>query len=134
MDLTQIVNTLGSAAEDITGGQGGAPLPQVTPSTAQGKRGYDHVIDALNRLPRPMMALGSLAIFAIAAYDPVWFEARMQALAAVPEPMWWLTGAVITMFFGSREAHYMRGSGPGTPPQPKPSATGSIGNQPLIIS
>ena len=112
MDLTQIVNTLGSAAEYITGGQGGAPLPQVTPSTAQGKRGYDHVIDALNRLPRPMMALGSLAIFAIAAYDPVWFEARMQALAAVPEPMWWLVGAVMTGFFGAREAHYLRQNAP----------------------
>ena len=119
MDLTQIINTLGSAAEDITGGQGGTPLPQVTPSTPQGKRGYDHVIDALNRLPRPLMALGSLAIFVIAGYDPLWFEARMQALAAVPEPMWWLLGAVMTCFFGAREAHYRRGSGPGKPTAPK---------------
>jgi hypothetical protein len=118
MDLTRIVNTLGDTAEDIVSGQAGV-MPPVQPKTPQGKRGYDHAIDALNRLPRPLMAIGSLALFAVAAYDPQWFEARMQALAVVPEPMWWLLGAVMTCFFGAREAHYLRQKGTGDPPAPK---------------
>ncbi|MEO6298689.1 MAG: 3TM-type holin [Paracoccaceae bacterium] len=107
MDLTKIAANLGSAVEEIAA-QDRADIPQFVPATAQGKRGYDHVIDAMNRLPRPIMALGSLAIFAVAAISPTWFEARMQALAAIPDPMWWLLGAVMTCFFGAREAHYIR--------------------------
>lgn len=66
------------------------------------KAGFDRLMDALNRLPRPLMALGTLAIFATALIDPVWFAGRMQALSDIPEPLWWLCGAVISLFFGSR--------------------------------
>ncbi len=119
MDMTNIVQDLGAAVETIAAGQGGSPVPQYVPTTPQGKRGYDHLIDALNRLPRPMMALGSLAIFVVAGFDPAWFEGRMQALASVPDPMWWMVGAVMTCFFGAREAHYMRQNTPGKPASPK---------------
>ena len=107
MELPKIVETLGTVVEEIAA-ENGAPLPEYQPTTAKGRIGYDHVIDALNRLPRPVMALLTLGIFLVAGFDPAWFEARMQALAAVPEPMWWIIGAVITFFFGARETHYLR--------------------------
>ena len=64
--------------------------------------GFDRVMDALNRLPRPLMALGTLALIAAVLIDPVWFSARMDALAQMPEALWWLIGAVISLFFGAR--------------------------------
>jgi hypothetical protein len=43
----------------------------------------------------------------------------MQALSVIPDPMWWLVGAVLTFFFGSRETHYLRTS---SEPLVKPKA------------
>ena len=111
MDMTKIVETLGAAVQDIAA-ENGAPLPEYQPTTAPGKRGYDKLIDALNRLPRPTLALMTLALFMVAGLNPSWFEARMQALSAVPELMWWISGAVITFFFGARETHYIRTNKP----------------------
>lgn len=107
MDMTQIVTQVEAAAEDLTSGAAG-PMPQYQPTTKSGQVGYNHLIDALNRLPRPLMALGTLAVFVVAGINPPWFEVQMQALAAMPQPLWWLLGAVMTMFFGSRETHYLR--------------------------
>ena len=107
MDMSKIVTEVEAAAEDLTSGAAG-PLPQVQMTTPAAKAGYDHLIDAMNRLPRPLLALGTLVIFVVAGVNPAWFEAQMQALNAMPQPLWWLLGAVLTMFFGSREAHYMR--------------------------
>ena len=107
MDMTRIVETIGAAVQEVAA-ENGAPLPDYQPVTKAGKQGYDNLIDALNRLPRPTLALLTLAIFLVAGLNPSWFEARMQALAAVPEPLWWIIGAVITFFFGARETHYLR--------------------------
>jgi len=63
---------------------------------------FDRAIDALNRVPRPAMALGTLGLFAAAMIDPVWFAERMQGIALVPEPLWWLLGAVVSFYFGAR--------------------------------
>jgi hypothetical protein len=81
---------------------------------------FDRLVDALNRLPRPLMALGTLGVIAAALIDPVWFAARMEALAAMPEPMWWLMGAVVSLHFGGRmqvQAQTARREPP-TPPVP----------------
>ena len=68
-----------------------------------GSRGwFDRLIDAVNRIPRPALALGTLGLFVAAMIDPVWFAARMQGLALVPEPLWWLLGAVVSFYFGAR--------------------------------
>lgn len=64
--------------------------------------GWDRFIDGLNRLPRPAMALGTLAMFVSAMVDPVWFAARMNGIALVPEPLWWLLGAIVSFYFGAR--------------------------------
>ena len=111
MDMTKIVTQAETVAEDLTSGTAG-PMPPYQPKTPAGKAGYDHLIDALNRLPRPLIAISSLVVFIIAGINPAWFEAQMQALNAMPQPLWWLLGAVLTMFFGSREAHYMRQNTP----------------------
>ena len=73
-----------------------------------GARGrFDRIMDAVNRLPRPMMALGCLGLFVSAMVDPVWFAARMQGIALVPEPLWWLLGVIVSFYFGAR--HQMKG-------------------------
>ena len=36
------------------------------------------------------------------------FSARMVGLNAVPEPLWWLLGAVVAFYFGARETYYFR--------------------------
>jgi len=63
---------------------------------------FDRMIDGLNRLPRPAMALGTLGLFVSAMFNPIWFAERMQGIALVPEPMWWLMGAVVSFYFGAR--------------------------------
>jgi hypothetical protein len=63
---------------------------------------FDRVIDGLNRLPRPALAFGTLGLFVSAMVDPVWFAERMQGVALVPEPLWWLMGAIVSFYFGAR--------------------------------
>ena len=110
--MADILTQVGTTAEGIAfGTEGAAPLPQVLPESPKARRGYDGLIDAANRLPRPLAACLALALFLDAAIDPTGFEARMQALSAIPQPLWWLIGAVTTFFFGAREAHYLRRSG-----------------------
>ncbi|TMV77052.1 methionine synthase I [Thioclava sp. BHET1] len=70
--------------------------------------GFDRLINGLNRLPRPMLALGTLGLFAYAMVAPDSFSLRMQGLALVPEPLWWLLGAVVSFYFGAREAYHYR--------------------------
>ena len=68
----------------------------------QRRGGFDRLVDGLNRLPRPAMALGTIALFVSAMSNPVWFSERMQGIALVPEPMWWLLGVVVSFYFGAR--------------------------------
>lgn len=85
-----------------------AALAQFGDEFLPGQRGlFDRVMDAVNRLPRPMMALGCLGLFISAMVDPVWFAARMQGIALVPEPLWWLLGVVVSFYFGAR--HQLKG-------------------------
>jgi hypothetical protein len=65
-------------------------------------RPFDAAIDALNRLPRPLMVFAIFGLFVYAPYDPAGFVVLMQAYALVPE---WLAGvaiAIIAFYFGSR--------------------------------
>lgn len=80
-----------------------AALAQFGAEFAPDRRGrFDRVMDALNRVPRPALALGTLGLFVAAMVDPVWFAARMQGIALVPEPLWWLLGAIVSFYFGAR--------------------------------
>jgi hypothetical protein len=69
---------------------------------------FDRGVNGLNRLPRPAMALGAVGLFAFAMADPDSFAIRMQGLAEIPDPLWWLLGAVVSFYFGARELHYFR--------------------------
>lgn len=76
---------------------------------------FDAFVNGLNRLPRPMLALGTLSLFIYAMADPVGFSVRMRGLAEVPEPLWWLLGAVVAFYFGARETHHLRAHRPSSP-------------------
>lgn len=68
---------------------------------------FDRFIDGLNRLPRPMLAFGTIGLFVSAMIEPVWFASRMQGIALVPQPLWWLLGAIVSFYFGAR--HQVKG-------------------------
>lgn len=69
---------------------------------------FDRFVNGLNRLPRPALALGTIGLFCFAMVDPDGFISRMEGLAYVPEPLWWLLGAVVSFYFGARELHHAR--------------------------
>ena len=83
--------------------QQAAALSQFASEFGIERRGwFDRFVDGLNRLPRPMLAFGTLGLFVVAMADPVWFSQRMQGIALVPEPLWWLMGAIVSFYFGAR--------------------------------
>ncbi|MEC7763812.1 MAG: holin family protein [Pseudomonadota bacterium] len=78
-------------------------LAQFSSEFALPKKGFfDRFIDGLNRVPRPALALGTIGLFVSAMVNPIWFAARMNGLALVPEPLWWLMGAIVSFYFGAR--------------------------------
>lgn len=82
-------------------------LAQFAAEFAHPKRGmFDRVIDGINRLPRPALALGTIWLFVIAIRKPDQFVTGMKGLALVPEPLWWLMGAIVSFYFGAR--HQMK--------------------------
>jgi hypothetical protein len=64
--------------------------------------GFDRFMDGVNRLPRPALALGTLGLFVSAMVAPLWFAQRMQGIALVPDPLWWLLGVIVSFYFGAR--------------------------------
>ena len=81
----------------------GAALAQFGAEFTKDRRGgFDRFMDGLNRVPRPALALGTLGLFLSAMIEPLWFAQRMQGLALVPEPLWWLLGVIVSFYFGAR--------------------------------
>jgi hypothetical protein len=76
--------------------------------SAQRRGLFDRIVNGLNRLPRPLLAFGTMGLFVFAMVEPAEFAARMAGLAYVPEPLWWLLGAIVSFYFGAREMHYLR--------------------------
>ena len=84
-------------------------MAQLTGEFASQPRGwFDGLMNGMNRMPRPLLTLGTIALFVYAMIEPAGFGLRMQNLNLVPEPLWWLLGAIISFYFGAREAHYFR--------------------------
>ncbi len=80
-----------------------AALAQYATEFVQPRQGlFDRFVDAINRLPRPALALGTIALFVAAMTEPVWFADRMVGVALIPEPLWWLMGAIVSFYFGAR--------------------------------
>lgn len=94
---------------------------------------FDRFVNGLNRLPRPMLALGTLGLFAYAMADPEGFARRMVGLNQVPEPLWWLLAAIVGFYFGAREAYYFRtGGAPRRAAAVQAPATGDEAENPAL--
>lgn len=63
---------------------------------------WDSFVDGLNRLPRPIMTFGTIALFAWAVMDPAEFIGSMVALSAVPGMLWTIFLTIIGFWFGGR--------------------------------
>ena len=83
-------------------------------------------MNGMNRMPRPLLAFGTLGLFVYAMVDPVAFSARMVGLNAVPEPLWWLLGAIVAFYFGARETYYFRSRGVVSPYAAAPGAAAAV--------
>ena len=94
-------NAENAAARDSAASR--AALEQFASEFGVRDRGFfDRLMDGLNRVPRPAMALGTMGMFVAAMVDPIWFATRMEGIALVPEPLWWLLGAIVSFYFGAR--------------------------------
>lgn len=89
---------------------------------------FDRLVNGLNRLPRPLLAFGTIGLFVYAMVDPADFALRMVGLNAVPEPLWWLLGAVVAFYFGARETHYFRNRPVSVPVGLNPTTAASDAN------
>ena len=89
-----------------------AALAQFAAEFRPARSWFDALVDGINRLPRPTMAVGTIGLFAYAMADPVGFAERMVGLALVPDQLWWLLGAVVSFYFGARELHKHREAKP----------------------
>lgn len=68
-----------------------------------GKTGFfNSLVDGLNRLVRPLYTYGVIALFVWCAIDPVQFTFFVQALAVVPELMWYILLTITAFWFGGR--------------------------------
>jgi len=102
-ETAEVFRVNAEAADQRAASLQGAALNQLSAEFAHAKVSwYDRFIDGLNRIQRPAMALGTLRPFLSAIIDPVWFAERMQGIALVPEPLWWLLGAIVSFYFGAR--------------------------------
>ncbi len=93
---------------------------------------FDRFVNGLNRLPRPALALGTMGMFVYAMTEPAGFAIRMQGLNHVPEPLWWLLGAVVSFYFGAREAHYIRMRHKPVAEEPARPAAGPASDNPAL--
>ncbi len=112
-DVSEVFTENATRRMELEAGAQAAALAQHSAEFAGAGTGwFDRLVNGLNRLPRPMLAFGTLALFGYAMVDPDGFGARMTGLNQVPEPLWWLLGAIVGFYFGAREAHHFRARAP----------------------
>ena len=63
---------------------------------------FDSIVNGINRLPRPLMAFGAIALLIGPFIDPIEYTASITALQLIPEYLWGIIGAVFAFYFGSR--------------------------------
>jgi hypothetical protein len=63
---------------------------------------WDAFIDGLNRVPRPLITLGVLAFFGLAALDPLRFAQIARAYELMPDGFWALLSIIVAFYFGGR--------------------------------
>lgn len=67
-----------------------------------GRNWFDSLIDGLNRLPRPMLAFGTIYLFVLCWVNPRAFAAGATNLELMPQEAWWILGTIVVFFFGGR--------------------------------
>lgn len=74
----------------------------------ENRNAFDSLVDGINRLVRPTIVYGVIALFVFAYVDPIEFQIMMESIGAIPEPLWYIMGAIVGFYFGSRELHKHR--------------------------
>lgn len=96
--------TMASIGIDQTALEGAQAMAVAEWQASAGKTGpLNAFVDFINRLPRPLMALGVIAMFAYNFYDPVSAQAAFQTLDYVPLELWSILGGIMAFYFGARE-------------------------------
>lgn len=83
---------------------------------------FDSIIDGLNRLPRPVITFGVIALFWWAFASPEHFQISMQAMNQIPAPMWNALYMILGLYFTARTAEKIA--------LPKPQPTQSVSAAP----
>ena len=68
----------------------------------QNRSKWDSFVDGLNRLPRPLLTIGTLSFFVLAPLDPVRFLEIAKAYELMPPGYWALLSIIIGFYFGGR--------------------------------
>ncbi len=63
---------------------------------------FNQLVDGANRLVRPLFTYGIIAIFIWTSIDPVAFVESFQALAIIPELLWYIMLTIVAFWFGGR--------------------------------
>mgnify|MGYP001610983753 CR=1 FL=1 len=63
---------------------------------------FDSLIDGINRLPRPVIAFGTIGLFVWCIVDPAEFTIAMLALGVMPEWLAIVIGQVVLLYMGGR--------------------------------
>lgn len=67
---------------------------------------FDRFVDALNRLPRPMMVMGVFGLLVYTPIDPVHMAEVFASWALIPNGMWAIIATVVAFYFGGRQQLY----------------------------
>lgn len=102
-ETAEVFRVNADASDARQAGMRAAAMQQFSTEFSSPRTGlFDRMINGLNRLPRPLMAFGTIGLMVTAMTNPVWFAERMVGIALVPEPLWWLMGAIVSFYFGAR--------------------------------
>lgn len=63
---------------------------------------FDSLVDGVNRLVRPLMTYGIIALFLWAGVDPARFTVTMAAMNTIPDMLWTIMAMILGFWFGSR--------------------------------
>lgn len=83
-------------------------LPQNVADIHDRKSNWDYCIDSLNRLPRPLITLGTIAMMVWPAINPRTFAEAMQSYAMMPDWLVQLVMAIVLAYFATRTVEKIR--------------------------
>jgi hypothetical protein len=81
---------------------------EFTYAVGKDRRPFDVFMDGVNRLPRPIIALGIIALFIWTCIEPERASKAFVAMALIPEAFWNIAMMVVAFFFTSRIIEKLR--------------------------